>query len=265
MRKSNGKSNRTPKRLAVAVVTAMFATILGRAAPAAILLPTDDSPGSGSLSGGGAEVPYNVNNSVDVQIYNHLSSEESTSQVFDNVPGDPSQGTYTYDLKFEVNTTIYRNTNSNTLDFVYQIYNLSDDNGIDTYGDTILSLTLQSFAGYSVLADYEYNTGAGPVTTDVAPVSADRTGTNGAIVGFGFSDLSTVSTLIPDATSDYLVVSTNATAYTDGTASVLGGLGVSGQIQVPFGVAQSVPEPTSMLLAGLSGCALLSRRRRAAR
>jgi len=171
-----------------------------------------------------------------------------------------------YDLKFYITTSIYRNMPTGDIDFVYQVHNVSDDNQNTIYGDSVTRLTLQSFAGYSVTADYIPNTGMSSATNDVLPIEIDRSTPDGSVVGYnfqGYDDTNTfqATTLIPNSYSDYLVVRTDATTYTDGTASVIGGHVGEVQVQVPFGVT-SVPEPASAGLLTLVGSALLGRRRR---
>ncbi len=178
-----------------------------------------------------------------------------------NVGGD------TVDLQFYIYTTIYKDTQTGTLDFVYQLFNDSVNNQSTYFGDSITRMTVSSFAGYTLEANYNPNTGSStsPSGSDVKPVEIDRSTYPGSVVGFQFAsqDLTQGNPVGPGAYTDYLVVRTNSTSYTQGTAAVQGALNSITDVTVPYGSPVPVPEPASLGMVGIVGAALLGRRRRA--
>jgi hypothetical protein len=224
---------------------------------AAVSLPT--TGGSGTPSGDSAGflgIP-----AADLTFENQQNSPVGTFTV--------NSGGLVFDLEFYIQTTIYKDTSVNpagTMDFIYQLHNISDDNADTIIGDSINRLTLQSFAGYGVTADYQFGSGSSAVGgdggLDAPPLEIDRSTSPGAVVGFDFSGPGQQTTLLPGSYSDNLYVITNSTSYTTGTASVIGGLGQSTPTQVPFGAALSVPEPASLGMLAIMGSSLLGRRRR---
>jgi len=224
-------------------------------ASAAVVLPL--TGGSGYPDGNGAAFP----------------SAGETYQTTINSPVEyvttPLGPGSVYDLRFYIQTQIYT-TPAGTVDFVYQVHNISDNNNSTSYGDSVDRLSVQSFAGYAVTADYLASTGSSSAGNDVAPVTIDRSTPDGSVVGFNFQDYNSqnlfqYTTLIPGAYSDYLVVRTNSTTWQNGTASVIGGEVGQVTVQVPFGAIVSVPEPASLGLIALAGSSLLARRRRSGR
>jgi hypothetical protein len=87
---------------------------------------------------------------------------------------------------------------------------------------------------------------AGPLFVDgsVGPVTGDRNGGVGSVVGFSFNPPDSAKVL-PGLSSDVLVISTNATTFSSGQASVIDG---GTQTVASF---QPAPEPASFALLGL--------------
>jgi hypothetical protein len=165
---------------------------------------------------------------------------------------------------FSLTATVYLNPTTHGDDFVYQLTNTGPN---DAHSDSFNRMTVSSFLGYSVDADYASNTGTvqldspnpsdNSATTagDVAPDEVDLSA-NGAVVGYGFALDDLVG---PQEVTDELIVRTNSTTYTMGTAEVLDNENGMVLTSVPFG-AVVVPEPTSLALIVVS-LGMLARRR----
>jgi hypothetical protein len=101
--------------------------------------------------------------------------------------------------------------------------------------------------------------GSGPFTPGtVPPVTADRNSPGGDVVGFSFSPPDGAK-ILPGTTSNVLIISTNATFFTAGNASVIDG-GVT--TVASFEPASGVPEPASFALIGGGLLALVGIRRK---
>ena len=158
-------------------------------------------------------------------------------------------------------SAVYREAGG-TLDFYYQVTNF-DTSKCGGAGqipcDPIARETDTTFMGFMTSLGFRLDGGAfgGPfVAGTVRPVTGDRNGV-GDVVGFSFNPPDSAKVQAGQASS-VLIISTNATNFTSGNASVIDG----GTITVAsFEPTSAVPEPTTFLLLG-GGLALLGIRRR---
>jgi len=142
-------------------------------------------------------------------------------------------------------TSIFTDSVTGDLDFVYQLFNKTTGQA-----DSFDRLTLSSFSAFSTDVDYS------PLGTDIAPIEADRVfGT----VGFNFAG----NSLAPNDASDYLIIKTNSLVPGLGSGQIVDGDSALATIAVPF--AYSVPEPASLSLLVIGGGMVLARRRRPSR
>ncbi|MGA2440123.1 MAG: PEP-CTERM sorting domain-containing protein [Tepidisphaeraceae bacterium] len=233
------------KKFAAAAVAGVFAlgawSLSGGAASAAVLVPGGSST---SLTG-----TYSVAGETYVTSQTKTYNGVSHDMVFD----------------FSLTTTVYNNPNTGGDDFLYQLTNTGPN---DSKSDSFDRLTLSSFLGYSVDADYQSNTGmvqtlspnpsdnSNIVAGDVAPDEVDRS-TNGAVVGYTFPAGSPVA---PQEVTDILIVRTDSSTYHMGSATVIDSTNGSVVTEVPFG-STTVPEPGSLAMIAIS-LGMLARRRR---
>jgi hypothetical protein len=158
---------------------------------------------------------------------------------------------------FSLTTNVYHNPVTGGDDFVYQLTNTGPNNAST---DTFDRLTLSSFLGFSVDADYQANTGSiNSIPGDVAPNEVDRS-SDGSVVGYSFNN----DPIGPMSNTDLLVVRTNSSSFHMGSATVIDNDQGSVITQVPFGttVNNNVPEPTSIGLIAASLGLMAARRRR---
>lgn len=133
--------------------------------------------------------------------------------------------------------------------FLTFLYVVTND---ETSLDSIARLTLTNFGSFTTEVAQDIDNGFGPQRA----TSADRSA-GGGTIGFEFtaSPLG-LGDIAPGEASTVLWIRTNATAYTDGTASVIQG-GVDSVLSYA-----PVPEPATMATLGIGAAAMLRRRRR---
>jgi hypothetical protein len=142
---------------------------------------------------------------------------------------------------------------SGTLDFYYQVANSGNS------ATAIARETNTNFGGWDTWTGYRTDGSSlagGFVDGTVAPVTADRDGA-GLVVGFSFQPPDSAK-ILAGLTSNVLVISTNATAYTLGNASIIDG---GTQTVQAF---QPIPEPATLAMLGAGLIALAAFRRRKA-
>lgn len=155
-----------------------------------------------------------------------------------DIAGAPLTGTLTSEVFDDTPT-------STSLDFVYLLSNTGNVN------------TGDSFDGLSLVPFFNFTTNVGYVAGGVDPSSSDRAA-NGQTIDWGF----TTTTIGPGQSSDFLVIQTNATQFSQGSANIIDGGTAQTGAEAPF-LMVGVPEPTSIGLVVLAGGMLLGRRRRA--
>jgi hypothetical protein len=136
-----------------------------------------------------------------------------------------------------------------TVDFYYQVTN-------DATSVTSLSReSSTSFLGYAATVAYRVDGGSlpgglfGNGTPGIIPVTADRD-SSATTVGFDFGPAPQGTRIPPGTVSAILVISTNATQFSVGNATVIDGGAATVAAFQPFGPAVAVPEPPAMVLMG---------------
>lgn len=147
-----------------------------------------------------------------------------------------------------------------TLDFYFQVTN-------DPSSATALArLTATDFANFATDAGFRTDggilTGTTFVNGDMAPVTADSN-VDGSVIGFSFYPPTQPGPEIgPGQSSTVLIISTDATNFTMGNASIIDG--GTDTVQA-FQPTSGTPEPASMGLLGLGLLGLAGWRRRLSR
>jgi hypothetical protein len=149
---------------------------------------------------------------------------------------------------------VFRNS-TGTFDFYYQVTN-------DPTSVTSLEReSSTSFLGYATAVAYRVDGGSlpggifGNATPGIIPVTADRD-SSATTVGFDFGPEGI--RIPPGTVSAIMVISTNATQFSAGNATVIDGGAATVAAFQPDGPALAVPEPAAVLLlgSGLLGLAL---------
>lgn len=145
-----------------------------------------------------------------------------------------------------IESAVYRESGSGTLDFYYQIANSASS------ATSLKRETNTDFGPLTPLIETGFRpdgsmlTGTNFVNGTMPPDTADRDKT-GRVVGFNFVFGDVLS---PGQTSKVLIIATLATSYGAGNAEIIDG----GAVTVgSFGPISSVPEPISLVLT-LSWC-----------
>jgi PEP-CTERM motif len=150
----------------------------------------------------------------------------------------------TVDASGTVLSAVYREA-TGMLDFYYQVVNGAGSSGsIARETDSIFGSFITS-VGFRT--DGGSLTGTGFTDAIVTPVTADRNST-GLVVGFSFNPPDSAK-IQPGQTSAVLVISTNATNFTSGFASVIDG----GATTVASFAPTAIPEPSSVALLVMGG------------
>ena len=144
-----------------------------------------------------------------------------------------------------------------TLDFYYQVVNS------DSSADPLDRETDSAFTGFTTNSAYITNgsslSGTGFVDGAEPPITADSN-SSGTIIGFDFP-VSSSDEIGPGTASNVLIISTDATDYTTGYASVID----SGTATVLSFQPATVPEPATLALMGFGLIGLAAWRRRVSR
>lgn len=148
-------------------------------------------------------------------------------------------------------SAVYRNS-TGTLDFYYQVASSANS------ATAIARETDTNFQGFQVSTGFRTDAVGPFVAGTVTPITADSN-LSVTVVGFSFNPPDS-NKIGAGLTSDILVISTNATNFVAGNASVIDG---GTQTVAAFQPTAGVPEPGTMLLmgAGMLGLAFINRKR----
>jgi hypothetical protein len=151
-------------------------------------------------------------------------------------------------------SAVYREAGG-TLDFYYQVTNNMTSTNCGTAGhppcDALSRETDSVFSTFLTQLAFRTNghlSGSLFVDGTVPPASADRNSPGGDVIGFSFSPIS--SAIAPGTTSNVLIISTNATNFRAGSATVSDGSVATIASFEPTGTP--IPTPTPSILANIS-------------
>lgn len=131
-------------------------------------------------------------------------------------------------------TSVFREAGG-TLDFYYQLTNNAGS------ATAIAVETNVDFQGFPIASGYRFDGGSlglGFVNGTVGPGYAELNGA-GNVLGFNFAASGEFQKVIPGSTTVVLVISTNATGFTAGNASIIDG---GAQTVAAFQPASAIPE-----------------------
>src|ERR1035438_2605442 len=158
-----------------------------------------------------------------------------------------------------VDSAVFQETGG-TLDFYYQVLNNANS------ASALARMTATSFVGFTTgtAVGFRVDGGSLPgsefVDGSVAPITADMN-SNGSVIGFSFNPPDSAK-IAPGLVSNVLVISTDATNFTAGNASVIdGGAATVASFQPS---ASTVPEPrfySLLLFVGIVAGAVFYRKR----
>jgi hypothetical protein len=141
-----------------------------------------------------------------------------------------------------LNTAVFQESGG-TLDFYYQVENNAGSI------DSLARETDTNFTGFTTSTGFRVDGSTLPggfVDGTVVPVTADRNGP-GDVVGFSFNPPDSAK-IPPGSTSNVFVISTDATHFTNGTASLIDG----GTTTIKaFEPQSAVPEPSELMVMAL--------------
>ena len=147
-----------------------------------------------------------------------------------------------------IESAVFRNP-TGTVDLYYQVTN-------DATSVTSLSReSSTSFLGYATAVAYRLDGVSlpgglfGNGTPGIIPVTADRD-SSATTVGFDFGPAPQGTRIPPGTVSAIMVISTNATQFGVGNATVIDGGAATVAAFQPFGLALAVPEPAAIVLMG---------------
>jgi hypothetical protein len=221
------------KKLSFSALTVGVLLAMAPQSQAALLGTTPVPPGSSLLLTGGA-----------------------TGQPLGTLVGGPLTSLYSFNTTAgttsgSLTTSVYRESGG-TLDFYYQVANNASS------ATAIARQTDTSFTGYTTSLGYRTDAVSGFATGTVPPTTGDVSLTS-SVVGFQFGPPDSAK-ILPGTTSTVLVISTNATNFTAGNASIIdGGTQTVAAFQPAAGGA--IPEPGTMVLLGGGLLALASLRK----
>ena len=156
-----------------------------------------------------------------------------------------------------VESAVYQDADGG-LDFYYQVTNAASSS------TALARLTANSFLGFSTSLATILNgstlTGTTFIDGTFVPASGDSNA-NGSVIGFSFSPPFLTNEIAPGTSSVVMIISTDATKFGMGNASVIDGGAATVQAFQPT-ISSSVPEPTTFAVLGLGLLGFAGLRRR---